>query len=132
MTERASIHRWVPAEDDILRNYWPLGGINAVRDRLPGITPSAIRYRLAKLGVYVEAHKVIRRPSRPKGYEATTMDIAFWLATKLLSTRPSVPSCDRIVERWNVSIATAYRWRRWAHDKLDQIRAREGESHASR
>lgn len=96
-----------------------------MREHLPGRSESGIRHRVAKFGLHVDSRAVIRRRSTPKGCDAGQMDIAFWLATLMLSATPKVPSKDRIIERWNVSKATAYRWRRWAFDKLEQIQARE-------
>jgi hypothetical protein len=125
-------HHWLPAEDAILRERWPRGGINAVREHLPHLSSWTIQYRVEKLGIHIERQNIIRRPSRPKGFDAVSMDVAFWFATQLLSTRPAVPTRDRIIERWNVSKATAYRWRRWASDKFEQIQARKGDHDADR
>lgn len=121
---------WTKSEDAVLRDYWPRGGLAAVGGRLPGRSDQAIRSRATWLKVGVAPANVIRKAPRSKGDDVSTRDIAFWLATAVLSARPSVPSRDHIMERWGVNRSTAYRWRRWAQDRLEQIQAREGDGHA--
>lgn len=119
------MNTWSRKEDSLLRIYWPRGGMAAVLDHLPGRTQGSIRGRVKKLDLHVAARDVIRRRRRSKGYDCSSRDIAFWMASWLLADRPRVPSVRRIISRWNVTRATAYRWRRWGLDKLEQIRARE-------
>lgn len=116
---------WTIEEDNTLCDYWPRGGINVVSDMLPDRTTTAIQGRVKKLGLHVEPRMVLRKDSRIKGYEGSPFDVAYWLSAAILSERPRVPSVERIVERWNVSRATAYRWRRWAMDRLEQMQARD-------
>jgi len=115
--------RWQSKEDDVLREHFPRGGMSVVRDLLPGRSDNGIRGRLAALGIRCDWHAVIRKPPRPKGHEATGREIGFWFALYVLSERPRVPDLKQIMERWNVSIATAHRWHRWACDELAKIQA---------
>jgi hypothetical protein len=93
-----------------------------------GRTATAIKKRAAKLGLSksqafrVAAHRPVHKT---KNYDGTAVDIVYWIAGYLLSARPRVPSAHQIIERWNTSRATAYRWWRWGQDKLDEIRARK-------
>jgi hypothetical protein len=123
---------WSPKEEAVLRAHWPKGGMAAVIDLLPGRSRSSIHGRVEKLGLHVAARDVIRKPGRPKGYDCSSMDVAFWLATWVFSERPRVPDLQQIMDRWNVSISTAHRWRRWGLDKLEQVRARESMSQQER
>lgn len=125
-------NHWSPVEDAVLRQHWPEGGMAAVAGRLPGRTVTAIATRARTLRLSVDPRKVIRKQRCPTGYEDSPIELAYWFAEALLSPRPRVPAVHQIKARWGVTTSTAYRWRRWALDKLDQIQAREGEAHADR
>jgi len=56
---------WTEAEDDLLRQHYPGGGLEAVLPLLPDRSRSAIAQRVNRLGVYREFTRA--RPGRPCG-----------------------------------------------------------------
>lgn len=63
--------------------------------------------------------KAVRYHDAP---QSKAIDVAFSIAKRILSGK-GVPTVEHLRSRYHMSRATSFRWRRWALDKEQQIKA---------